>query len=98
MLDITPVWVCIKHFLQWKLAICYLLDIVLTLVSVITELCSHMFGTSVQTVKAVLITFPYFFLLSVSPPGGDFSDPVTSATLGIVQVRPMMLQLFCPLC
>ena len=23
---------------------------------------------------------------SVSPPGGDFSDPVTSATLGIVQV------------
>uniref|UniRef100_A0A8B9ZUP5 H(+)-transporting two-sector ATPase n=1 Tax=Anas zonorhyncha TaxID=75864 RepID=A0A8B9ZUP5_9AVES len=25
---------------------------------------------------------------AVSPPGGDFSDPVTSATLGIVQVRP----------
>jgi V-type H+-transporting ATPase subunit A len=25
-------------------------------------------------------------LCSVSPPGGDFSDPVTSATLGIVQV------------
>lgn len=24
---------------------------------------------------------------SVSPPGGDFSDPVTSATLGIVQVK-----------
>ena len=24
--------------------------------------------------------------VSVSPPGGDFSDPVTSATLGIVQV------------
>lgn len=24
---------------------------------------------------------------AVSPPGGDFSDPVTSATLGIVQVR-----------
>jgi V-type H+-transporting ATPase subunit A len=23
---------------------------------------------------------------SVSPPGGDFADPVTSATLGIVQV------------
>ena len=23
---------------------------------------------------------------AVSPPGGDFSDPVTSATLGIVQV------------
>ena len=23
---------------------------------------------------------------SVSPPGGDFSDPVTTATLGIVQV------------
>ena len=23
---------------------------------------------------------------SVSPPGGDFSDPVTAATLGIVQV------------
>ena len=30
----------------------------------------------------------YLFILisSVSPPGGDFSDPVTSATLGIVQV------------
>ena len=26
------------------------------------------------------------FRCSVSPPGGDFSDPVTSATLGIVQV------------
>lgn len=26
------------------------------------------------------------FADSVSPPGGDFSDPVTSATLGIVQV------------
>lgn len=25
--------------------------------------------------------------VSVSPPGGDFSDPVTSATLGIVQVN-----------
>ena len=25
-------------------------------------------------------------IISVSPPGGDFSDPVTSATLGIVQV------------
>ena len=24
---------------------------------------------------------------AVSPPGGDFSDPVTAATLGIVQVR-----------
>jgi vacuolar-type H+-ATPase catalytic subunit A/Vma1 len=24
---------------------------------------------------------------AVSPPGGDFSDPVTSATLAIVQVR-----------
>lgn len=24
---------------------------------------------------------------AVSPPGGDFSDPVTMATLGIVQVR-----------
>jgi len=48
MLDITPVWVCIKHFLQWKLVICYLLEIVLTfLVSVIMELCSHVFGTSV---------------------------------------------------
>ena len=23
---------------------------------------------------------------AVSPPGGDFSDPVTAATLGIVQV------------
>ena len=28
----------------------------------------------------------YKVLTSVSPPGGDFSDPVTSATLGIVQV------------
>src|SRR5229473_1911851 len=27
-----------------------------------------------------------YILTSVSPPGGDFSDPVTSATLGIVQV------------
>ena len=27
--------------------------------------------------------YTYF---SVSPPGGDFSDPVTAATLGIVQV------------
>ena len=27
---------------------------------------------------------------AVSPPGGDFSDPVTSATLGIVQVREMI--------
>jgi V-type H+-transporting ATPase subunit A len=26
------------------------------------------------------------YTISVSPPGGDFSDPVTSATLGIVQV------------
>lgn len=25
---------------------------------------------------------------AVSPPGGDFADPVTSATLGIVQVLP----------
>lgn len=24
---------------------------------------------------------------AVSPPGGDFADPVTTATLGIVQVR-----------
>lgn len=28
---------------------------------------------------------------SVSPPGGDFSDPVTSATLGIVQVKDHLL-------
>ena len=27
-----------------------------------------------------------FVFDSVSPPGGDFSDPVTTATLGIVQV------------
>lgn len=27
-----------------------------------------------------------FIFFRVSPPGGDFSDPVTSATLGIVQV------------
>jgi V-type H+-transporting ATPase subunit A len=26
------------------------------------------------------------FYLSVSPPGGDFADPVTAATLSIVQV------------
>ncbi|XP_074665640.1 V-type proton ATPase catalytic subunit A-like isoform X1 [Strix aluco] len=26
---------------------------------------------------------------AVSPPGGDFSDPVTSATLGIVQLQPV---------
>lgn len=38
------------------------------------------FGVHVE--PFVLLTF----LLSVSPPGGDFSDPVTSATLGIVQV------------
>lgn len=39
----------------------------------------------------------FFFVLfpfncSVSPPGGDFSDPVTSATLGIVQVSVDFLQ------
>lgn len=28
----------------------------------------------------------FIFSFRVSPPGGDFSDPVTSATLGIVQV------------
>jgi V-type H+-transporting ATPase subunit A len=28
----------------------------------------------------------FWSAISVSPPGGDFSDPVTSATLGIVQV------------
>jgi V-type H+-transporting ATPase subunit A len=31
-----------------------------------------------------LLHFNDFF--RVSPPGGDFADPVTSATLGIVQV------------
>ena len=31
---------------------------------------------------------------AVSPPGGDFSDPVTSATLGIVQVSYRFIQLF----
>lgn len=40
---------------------------------------------------------------AVSPPGGDFADPVTSATLGIVQVRSGLLSmpsscLFCLLC
>ena len=30
---------------------------------------------------------------AVSPPGGDFSDPVTSATLGIVQVGCAMAPL-----
>lgn len=33
----------------------------------------------------ILVFFMHFH--SVSPPGGDFSDPVTSATLGIVQVH-----------
>ena len=27
---------------------------------------------------------------AVSPPGGDFADPVTSATLGIVQVNALI--------
>lgn len=31
---------------------------------------------------------------AVSPPGGDFSDPVTSATLGIVQVNILFWQQF----
>ena len=31
---------------------------------------------------------------AVSPPGGDFSDPVTSATLGIVQVTARLVYLF----
>ena len=31
---------------------------------------------------------------AVSPPGGDFSDPVTSATLGIVQVNILVWQQF----
>lgn len=34
----------------------------------------------------LLICSIFCFNCSVSPPGGDFSDPVTSATLGIVQV------------
>ena len=33
---------------------------------------------------------------AVSPPGGDFSDPVTSATLGIVQARPSHAYSFRP--
>jgi V-type H+-transporting ATPase subunit A len=44
---------------------------------------------SVSTSHSILglssIAHVHFFC-SVSPPGGDFSDPVTSATLGIVQV------------
>jgi V-type H+-transporting ATPase subunit A len=28
----------------------------------------------------------FLFYFSVSPPGGDFADPVTAATLSIVQV------------
>lgn len=32
----------------------------------------------------MLIFFSFYF--SVSPPGGDFADPVTAATLSIVQV------------
>ncbi len=43
---------------------------------------AHLFF-SVKLLK--LIAFGHLFF-SVSPPGGDFSDPVTSATLGIVQV------------
>lgn len=31
---------------------------------------------------------------AVSPPGGDFSDPVTSATLGIVQVLIELISIF----
>lgn len=31
---------------------------------------------------------------AVSPPGGDFSDPVTSATLGIVQVLMHLMFIF----
>lgn len=34
----------------------------------------------------VLRNISFVSFCSVSPPGGDFSDPVTSATLGIVQV------------
>lgn len=30
--------------------------------------------------------YNHYYYYSVSPPGGDFADPVTSATLGIVQV------------
>lgn len=33
---------------------------------------------------------------AVSPPGGDFSDPVTSATLGIVQVKGNTTIIFNP--
>ena len=33
---------------------------------------------------------------AVSPPGGDFSDPVTMATLGIVQVRGRGCRLLTP--
>lgn len=34
----------------------------------------------------MIYTRIYVARCSVSPPGGDFSDPVTSKTLGIVQV------------
>lgn len=34
----------------------------------------------------MVVELAFCCVLSVSPPGGDFSDPVTSATLGIVQV------------
>ena len=30
---------------------------------------------------------------AVSPPAGDYADPVTSATLGIVQVGPIFLSM-----
>lgn len=34
----------------------------------------------------IKVSLKILSFFSVSPPGGDFSDPVTSATLGIVQV------------
>ena len=36
--------------------------------------------------KLTVIYAEFSFRFSVSPPGGDFSDPVTSAMLGIVHM------------
>jgi len=44
--------------------------------------CIHYTHISLHTDRVGSITI----IGAVSPPGGDFSDPVTSATLAIVQV------------
>ena len=49
-------------------------------------LCRYFWKDKVNVPTWMICSQYFFFLHSVSPPGGDFSDPVTSATLGIVQV------------